>query len=195
MSRTRWAWVCTVAMLSSTAASSGETWPGWRGPSRDGHDPGATWPERLTGSVEKLWHRALGPSYSGPIIGHDLVFVTETLAEKEEVVRALDVKTGVVKWSTRWDGALRVPFFAKENGSWIRSTPYYDGERVYVAGMRDVLACLDAKTGKELWRIDFVERFSSSVPTFGFVCSPLVTGGFVYVQAAGALVKLNAKDR
>jgi len=31
--------------------------------------------------------------------------------------------------------------------------PAYDGDSLYVAGMRDVLVCLDAKTGKQRWRV------------------------------------------
>jgi outer membrane protein assembly factor BamB len=59
--------------------------------------------------------------------------------------------------------------------------------------MRDVLVCLDAATGKERWRVDFVERYQTPLPPYGFVCSPLVDGDAVYVQAAAALVKLDRK--
>jgi outer membrane protein assembly factor BamB len=59
--------------------------------------------------------------------------------------------------------------------------------------MRDVLVCLDAATGKERWRVDFVERYQTPVPPYGFACSPLVDGDAVYVQAAAALVKLDKK--
>ena len=59
--------------------------------------------------------------------------------------------------------------------------------------MRDVLVCLDAATGKERWRVDFVERFKSPLPTFGFVSSPLVDGDHVYVQAGASFVKLNKR--
>ena len=88
-------------------------------------------------------------------------------------------------------GAMSVPFMAKRNGDWIRSTPAYDGESLYVAGMRDVLVCLDAKTGKQRWRVDFVEQFKTPLPDFGFVCSPLVVGDFVYVQAGAGFCKLD----
>jgi outer membrane protein assembly factor BamB len=80
---------------------------------------------------------------------------------------------------------------AKRNGDWIRSTPAYDGDLLFVAGMRDVLVCLDAKTGNQRWRVDFVERFKAPLPDFGFVCSPLVVGNFVYVQAGAGFCKLD----
>jgi len=120
-----------------------------------------------------------------------LVFTTETKNKEIEVVSAFDRRTGETRWSQQWPGALSVPFFAKSNGDWIRSTPAYDGECLYVAGMRDVLVCLVAKTGKERWRVDFVKELKSPLPDFGFVCSPLVDGDAVYVQAGASVAKLN----
>lgn len=168
------------------------SWPQWRGPSRDGQVTGASWPESLQdSSLQKLWRVTLGPSYSGPIVGSELIFTTETRQEQEEVVTAYDRQSGEQVWQNQWQGAMKVPFFASANGSWIRSTPAYDGQRLYVAGMRDVLVCLDANSGEELWRVDFVEKYGTPLPSFGFVCSPMVDGDAVYVQAAASLVKLN----
>jgi outer membrane protein assembly factor BamB len=65
--------------------------------------------------------------------------------------------------------------------------------RLYVAGMRDHLVCLDAATGKVIWDVDFVKALKTPVPDFGFVSSPLVVGDAVYVQAAAALVKLDKR--
>lgn len=84
-----------------------------------------------------------------------------------------------------------MPFFATANGDWIRATPAWDGESLFVAGMRDVLVCLEAQTGKERWRFDFVNKLAAPVPDFGFVCSPLVDEDSVYVQAGASVVKLN----
>ena len=184
-------------LVTSSVLSAGDdlSWPGWRGPSRDGQVPGRQWPTRLDEStLEKVWHVELGPSYSGPVVGPRAIFVTETVDKKYEAVRALDRDSGDELWSKRWEGAMNVPFFAAANGSWIRSTPYYDGERLYVAGMRDVLVCLEGATGKEIWRVDFTERFKTPLPNFGFVCSPLVTDKHVYVQAGGSFVKLDKFD-
>ena len=104
---------------------------------------------------------------------------------------AFDRATGEKLWEVGWPGAMSVPFFAKENGSWIRATPAYDGEFLYVAGIRYVLVCLDAKTGSVKWRVDFMEELKSELPGFGMVCSPLVMGDSVYVQAGAYFLKLN----
>ncbi|MFM7520404.1 MAG: PQQ-binding-like beta-propeller repeat protein, partial [Planctomycetota bacterium] len=166
-------------------------WQQWRGPARDGFVAGATWPDGLSADrLVKSWRVELGPSYSGPVIDGDLVFVTETKDKKTEHVRALDRKTGKQVWEASWEGALTVPFFAISNGSWIRSTPAVDEGRLYVAGMRDMLVCLDTATGKELWRKDFMKEFDSPLPAFGFVSSPLIVGDHVFVQAGSGFVKL-----
>ncbi len=181
-----------------TAAEQGTVfnWPQWRGSGRDGILVGQPeWPGRLNrDNLQESWRVPLGESYSGPIVCGTMVYTTESKDKKQEIVRAFDRKSGQQVWETAWEGALSVPFFAKANGDWIRSTPACDGESLFVAGMRDVLVCLDLKTGAQRWRVDFVEKLSTAVPEFGFVCSPLVDGDFVYVQAGAAVCKLNKRD-
>jgi outer membrane protein assembly factor BamB len=133
----------------------------------------------------------LGPSYSGPIVTADRVFITETRGGETEVVRALDRKTGKEVWRAQWPGKGEVPFFAQANGDWIRSTPAYDGAGLFVGGIREVLVSLDAATGEENWRIDFPKKYGTPLPPFGFVSSPLVDGDALYVQAADSLIKVN----
>jgi outer membrane protein assembly factor BamB len=184
----------SILVAAGNIQGADSTWPQWRGPTRDSLLPAQTWPEKL--NVERLkqtWRVELGPSYSGPIVSEKSVFVTETKDKKQEVVRALDRATGKEQWSVSWNGAISVPFFAAANGSWIRATPAYDGERLYVAGIKDVLVCLDAPSGKELWKVDFVTDYAAPVPAFGFVSSPLASGEYVYVQAGASFVKLDKR--
>lgn len=186
----------TAACCLLISPALAEDWRQWRGPSRDGQlSSDQRWPDSLADdSLTQQWHVPLGPSYSGPIVCGSRVFVTETRDSRDEVVRALDRHTGRELWQTEWLGSLTVPFFAQANGSWIRSTPACDGERLLVAGMRDVLVCLDVETGDEAWRVDFVNEFETELPGFGTVCSPLIDGPFVYLQAAASVVKLRIDD-
>ena len=181
-----------ITCAANAASAVDSDWSQWRGPARDGQFLGPAWPEKLdTNHLQPVWRTELQPSYSGPIISGDRVFTTETKDKKFEVVTAFDRNSGKELWLTKWEGAIKVPFFARSNGDWIRATPACDGERLYVAGMRDVLVCLDAQTGKELWRFDFVKKLQTAMPDFGSVCSPLVNGNFVYVQAGASFVKLD----
>lgn len=179
-----------LAIFGERAIGADETWPQWRGPRRDGVVAGPL-PTTLRGdALKELWSVPLAPSYSGPIVSKDSVFVTETRDRTSECVQALDRATGKSRWTTQWPGAMSVPFFAKANGDWIRSTPALDGDQLFVGGMRDLLVSLDTKTGAETWKLDFTQAFKTPLPSFGLVCSPLVVGAHVYVQAGAGFVKV-----
>jgi outer membrane protein assembly factor BamB len=175
-----------------SADGNGETWPQWRGPQRDGCVNGAEWPNSLQGNhLVERWRLELPPSYSGPVVSRDKVFVTYTRDAKYEGVRAVDRESGAVTWTTEWEGAMQVAAVAAGMGSWIRSTPASDGDALFVGGMRDVLVCLDMKSGTQRWRADFSDRYGTPLPEIGFNCSPLVVEDSVYVQAADSFVAVD----
>ncbi len=189
-------WIAALALLLtlpiSAAAELPATWPQWRGPTRDGRVSGNDWPERLDSEhLRQLWRVELDAGYSGPIVAADRVFVTETVNQKTEKVTALARSTGKPLWTAQWPGSLSVPLFAKANGDWIRATPAYDGQTLYVAGIREVLVALEADTGTERWRFDFPEQLNSPLPAFGFASSPLVHRDAIFVQAGGGFCKLD----
>jgi len=186
---------CIGLAASAAVALANTSWPQWRGPSRDGRTEAAPWPASLDEQHLRLrWRVELGPSYSGPIVTPDRVFTTETRDARMEVVRALHRATGKELWKSEWEGAMKVPFFAKANGDWIRSTPTWDGESLYVSGMRDVLVCIDAGNGNVRWKHDFPAEDGTAVPAFGYVSSPLVDGDALYTQAGGAVVRLDKRS-
>ncbi|MEZ6139285.1 MAG: PQQ-binding-like beta-propeller repeat protein [Zavarzinella sp.] len=119
------------------------------------------------------------------------LITTATVGEKDEMVRCLDRTTGKEIWQQTWTGSLKVPFFAARNGSWIRATPTIDGDRLYVAGIRDVLVCFNLPDGKELWRFDAMKELGTAAPAFGCVCSPLVDTQGIYFQAGLTVCKLD----
>lgn len=183
-----------LLVLWAPESGAGE-WPQWRGPTRDGLATGAAWPPDFAdGRLKRVWRVEQGPSYSGPIVAGDRVFTTATVDKRMEVVGAHHRDTGERLWETSWEGAISVPFFAKANGDWIRSTPAWDGERLYVGGIRDVLVCLDGATGQIVWRHDFVQEHKTPPPAFGFVCSPLVDGERIYAQAGASIACLDKRS-
>jgi len=173
-------------------AADEQTWPQWRGPNRDGKVLSGSWPDSLSEPrLKPLWRVELPPSYSGPVVSHDKVFVTYTRDNAYEGVRALDRTTGKEIWKSEWKGVMKVAGLGTSMGSWIRATPTLDGERLFVAGMPDLLVCLNPNTGAERWRADFHARYKTPLPELGFVCSPLVVDGGVYVQTADSFVKVD----
>ena len=171
------------------------SWPQWRGPSRNGIIPSESlWPAKIDqNSLKEKWRVKLGKGYSGPVVSNKMVFTTESL-EEEEITHAYNRKDGKLVWSAKWKGKMKVPFFAAKNGSWIRSTPTFDGKNLFVCGMRDVLHSLNADTGEINWKVDFVERYDTPLPAFGMVCSPLINGDDLYVQAGSGFVKLDKRN-
>lgn len=169
-----------------------EEWNQWRGPNRDGTIAKQDWPANFDG-LKQAWRVDLAEGYSSPVAANGNVYTVETHDKKSEIVRSFDLETGEATWNQEWEGAMKVPFFAAKNGSWARSTPATDGESIYVGGIRDVLVKLNAASGEEEWRVDFMEREGTELPAFGFVCSPLRDGEFVYLQAGCAVTKLNVE--
>lgn len=163
-------------------------WTQWRGPNRDGQFHGAAWPDDLsTETLKQVWRVELPPSFGGPLVAGDRVFVVDSEDEKYEVARALDRETGKPLWGARWEASIEVPAIGRGQGNWIKATPAYDGETLYVTGMEDVLVALDGETGEVRWRVDFKEHYGTEQPEYGNPSSPLVYKDWVYVMAAGRL--------
>ena len=177
--------------LASPDSNSSEIWTQWRGPARDGSVDGALWQDDFS-DLATEWRVELGKGYGGPIVADDRVFVVETVDESTEQVRALRRTDGEELWRHSWEGGMDVPFFAKRNGNWVRSTPAFDGRHLFVGGMQERFFALDAETGELVWSIDFPEAHGTRQPDFGFSSSPMVDGGAVYVQAATSLFKIDA---
>jgi outer membrane protein assembly factor BamB len=177
----------TLAAANNTAAG----WSQWRGPNRDGLLAGTVWPDQLKDRLTLVWEKKLGPSYSGPVISGDRVFTTETVDKKFERVTAYGLADGSQAWTAEWEGSMAVPFFAAANGDWIRSTPACDGTHLVVVGMRDVIACFEIASGKELWRADLPQQLGTPLQAFGCCSSPIIDGDSVLLQSGGGLVKLS----
>lgn len=78
-------------LVSGVCADSLEKgiWPQWPGPQRDGRIAASEWPADLSEKhLSASWSVSHGPSYSGPIVAGDMVFVTETKDKRYEVIRA-----------------------------------------------------------------------------------------------------------
>lgn len=179
---------------SPTVDDGDPVWNQWRGPSRTGEVSFAL-PDKLDDkSLQQVWRVELGSSYSGPIVDAQHVYVTESRPDGTETVSALDRATGKPVWQASWEGAMKVPFFAAANGSWIRSTPALDEGRLYIGGMVDHLVCLDSANGSKIWEINFPVAFGTARPDFGFASSPLVWGDSVYVQAGEAFQRIDKKS-
>src|SRR5206468_10181540 len=77
-----------------------------------------------------------------------------------------------------------------------RSTPSLDGERLYALGSDGDLVCLEAASGKLIWRKSLRSDFGGKPGTWAYAESPLIDGEVLVATPGGSeatLVALNKK--
>jgi outer membrane protein assembly factor BamB len=166
---------------SGAGGRSSAYWTGFRGPRRDGiytqQPVRTTWPpEGLT----PLWKQPAGEGYASFAIANGRAFTIEQRREKEVVV-AYDVATGRELWTNAWDAH----FSDSMGGDGPRATPTWHQGKVYALGAEGELRCLDAETGKLLWRHDILKENDASNLSWAMAGSPLVVDDKVIVLPGG----------
>jgi outer membrane protein assembly factor BamB len=172
-------------------AAAGD-WPQWRGPDRTGVSREAgllkSWP---AAGPALAWKAAgLGGGYSTPSVAGGRIYGMGA-REEQEVVWALDEKTGKEVWSTVIVPANRQVGYSEGP----RSTPTVDGDRLYALGVSGDLVCLDLGSGKLRWRKNLVNDFGGSVPNWGYAESPLIDGEKVIATPGGGTATLVALNK
>jgi outer membrane protein assembly factor BamB len=187
--------VCGGLLLIATSVSAATgDWPQWRGPN---HDDLCTetgllkdWPE---GGPKLVWEiKGIGTGYASISIFGNRIYTAGDKAG-ESVVEALNLADGKPVWSSRIGKAGEVGNPAFEGP---RATPSTDGSLVCAANQWGELVCVQADTGKELWRKDYTKDFGGTCPFWGYSESPLIDGDKVIITpggSQGALVALNKK--
>ena len=177
--------VC-IAVKSAYA----EDWPQWRGVHRDAtiDDVGIidAFAERI---VPRKWSVELGAGYSGPTVADGRVYVTDhgptpdadelTPAEIERVL-CFDAANGELIWDFQYDAVYTIDYRAGPRAA----VTIHDGKAIAVGAMGH-MHCLNAETGKLLWKHDLVDEYEIRMPFWGIAASPLVVDDLVIQIAAG----------
>ena len=180
-----------IVLAVAAPLASGDDWPGWRGPRRDGVSREANllqeWPE---GGPPLVWATNLcGEGYGAPAVVGNRVYLMGNGGGGEWIVALNVEKKGTQEWASATGPAnQRIGYPG------ARSTPTVDGKRVYALGAAGILVCLDIEDGKVVWHKDFVTDFGGEVPNWGYSESVLVDGKFVVCTPGGrdnTLVALN----
>jgi outer membrane protein assembly factor BamB len=141
-----------------------------------------------------VWTARAGGGFSTPVAGPDAVYLFSRVGD-EEAAEAFHRATGRSLWRTGYRAPFDQNNYAKEMGHGPNSTPLLDGGRLYTLGMTAVLSCLDARTGKLLWRKDYSSRVRTKNLFTGTAMSPLIDSGLLIVHvgddARGSLVALD----
>jgi outer membrane protein assembly factor BamB len=180
------------AVILFTAWANGQSyeWPQWLGPDRNGltAETGLleSWPE---GGPKRLWlFENCGVGYAGPAVADGRLYILGTRDEKAQLF-ALDISTGKEQWA-----APIGPIYRNDWGDGPRNTPAVEGDRVFALSANGVLVCVEAATGREVWRTT-MESLGGSVPNWGYAESPLVDGGRVLCTPGGAEGAIAALDK
>ena len=177
--------VVTVAVSAQASAQqrAAASWSGYRGDDRDGTYNG---PIRLSWEgLAPMWKKPAGGGRASFAVADGRAFTLEQ-RKGDEVVAAYDVQTGKEIWTNAW----REKFNSKMMGLWgggegPRSTPTVHDGLVYALGARGELRCLDAATGKLVWRTNILTDANAKNLTWGMAGSPLVADDVVIVQPGG----------
>ena len=168
-------------ILLAAVVQDVQDWPEWRGVRRDG-----VW--RETGLVERFaelrprWSVPVGGGYSGPTVAAGRVYVMDRPKDRAvERVLCLDWKTGATLWELSYDCVYEG--FTYSVGP--RASVTVREGRAYALGAAGHLHCLDAASGRVLWKRDLRAEYRVRMPLWGIAAHPLLEGNRLFTQIGG----------
>ena len=172
-----------VALLALPSVASGQDWPQFRGPARDGVVPGRATIEPFPSSgPELVWERQVGSGFSAPAVARGRLVLFHRQGG-HEVVEALRTADGEAIWKFSYETRYRDDF-GFDDGP--RATPVIDEGKVFTFGAQGVLHCLDLETGRKIWAVETHKEFGVRKGFFGAASTPLVIAGRVLANVGGA---------
>lgn len=191
-----------LTVLSAPHAFAETDWPGWGGPNRDFITEGAAiadkWP---AAGPRQLWKLDVAGGYAAIPVADGVAYVFAR-DKDEEVVLALDAKSGEKKWEYRY--ASPIPKNNKDEtgeydtrfGWGPNAMPYVLKDRVVTIGYFSQMHCLD-KNGKLLWQHDLKKDYPGTFLFFGYSASPILYKNALITLVGGkehALVAFDPAD-
>lgn len=184
-----WAGPVFANLADGLIASEEQGWPQWRGPRRDGisDEKGllSTWP---ASGPKLLWKvEGLGTGWSSPIVVGERLYITGDVGN-DLIVFSFD-RSGTEQWRAKNGKAWKGPYPG------ARACCVFSEGRLYHLNAHGRLVCLDAGSGKELWAVDILERFSARNITWALSECLLVDGARVIVTPGGKKALMTALDK
>lgn len=170
--------MAAVCITSLGASCVFADWPQWRGANRDAKAADfkapKTWPKELT----QKWKVTVGEGVATPALVGDRLYVFSR-EQGSEVARALNAADGKELWQDKYESLGATGGAAQHSGP--RSSPAVANGKVVTVGVRGMISCLDAATGKLLWRKDEFKAY----PMFHPSSSPMIVDGLAIAQLGG----------
>jgi len=175
--------VAVMVVLVGVGSVRGQDWPQWRGPTRDGKLSSFAAPQNWPKGLTQKWKVTVGVGDSSPaLVGSRLYAFGRQ--DADEVISCLDAVSGKVLWQDRYPAQFVVTGpSARHPGT--RSSPLVVEGRLCVLGVGGILSCLDATTGKVLWRKQSAADYLGTAYQFESSMSPMVVDGMCIVYVGG----------
>lgn len=156
-------------------------WPAFRGPDRNGVQPGIVLSEDWQARpLQEIWRIQVGPGWSSFSVAGDRLFTQEQRGEIEVVV-CYDANSGAELW-VHQDNSR---FWEVVGGAGPRATPSLSEGNLFALGAAGLLNRLDPVTGEQVWQRDINKDAGRAPPQWVYASSPLITNGVVIVHAGG----------
>lgn len=159
-------------------------WPQWRGPERAGQATSANFPSNWPKLLTRRWRVQVGEGHASPIVVGDYVVQFARRGENE-VVAGIDLATGKLFWQGQYAAPYTMNGAAQGHGKGPKSTPVATSDSVVTFGISGILVAWELKTGKQIWRDDFVGKYPRTSPLYGTAMSPLVADNTCFVHVGG----------
>jgi outer membrane protein assembly factor BamB len=159
--------IVTLFIFSSTDSFS-QDWPQWRGIGRDGKVTGFKAPSTWPAELKQEWKVQVGFGDATPVLSGNKIYLN-TRQGADEVVLCLDALSGKELWKYQYASTAVTGPAAAHPGP--RSTPAVSNGKIVTFGASAILSCLDATTGKLVWKR---ENPANTVPQFFTGMSPLI---------------------
>jgi outer membrane protein assembly factor BamB len=178
-------YILLLNLLILTALSTAEDWPRWRGPSANGVSAEKNWNPKALDNPNKLWEMNLGVGHSSVAIKGKYLYTMGNI-DSEDIVYCLDALTGEEYWRFSYEcspGSYAGP----------RGTPTIDGDYVYTMSRDGQVHCLEAMSGKLVWKKNVEDEFDAESPRWGFATSPYILDDMLLLNACEHGIALNKK--
>jgi outer membrane protein assembly factor BamB len=145
-------------LILARAASGGETWPQFRGPTGDGHSDSVGLPVTWSEQQNVKWKVAIHDrAWSSPVIWGGQIWMTTASEDGTKLYAVcVDCADGKVLQDLELF-TVEKPQFAHKFNTYGSPTPVVEEGRVYITFGSPGTACLNTHDGKVLWsRRDFV---------------------------------------
>lgn len=175
--------VAGIMIAAGVGSVAAQDWPQWRGPNRDGKLAGFVSPQNWPKELTWKWKVAVGKGDSTPALVAGRLYAFGRF-DANEVVRCLDAATGNVLWQDTYPANF-MPDGPSSSHPGPRATPAVADGKVCVLGVGAILSCLDAATGKLLWRKQSDADYLGTPCRFESSTSPMIVDGLCITHVGG----------